>query len=110
MNEKFRSDIRQGLTSDPKYIPSKYFYDEQGDELFQQIMALDEYYHALDVIDKKDSCRKIILFLGSNIGNFNPDETLEFFGGIYQKLKSGGMPRNHDFMSGRIISTKETIL
>ncbi len=181
MLEKFQSDVLQGLTSNPKYIHSKYFYDEQGDLLFQQIMALEEYYltdveseifsenkddflqhfnhhcdhfhliefgsgdayktkkllkyftdlnidfeynpidissstintlmmdlkktipdlainpynleyfDALEVIDKKISCRKIILFLGSNIGNFNPDETLKFFGSINQKLKPGDL-------------------
>jgi len=181
MHEKFRLDILQGLTSDPKYIPSKYFYDETGDELFQQIMTLDEYYltdaefeilsenkddllqhfnhscknfhliefgagdayktktllkhfaglkinfeynpidisanaidslmldiqktipgievfpynleydRALDVIDSKDTCRKIVLFLGSNIGNFNQEETIVFFMGINKKLKPGDL-------------------
>ncbi|MFP4046785.1 MAG: L-histidine N(alpha)-methyltransferase, partial [Bacteroidota bacterium] len=28
----------------PKYLLSKYFYDERGDKLFQQIMNLEEYY------------------------------------------------------------------
>lgn len=40
----FAQDILQGLTNDPKYLPSKYFYDERGDALFQQIMAMPEYY------------------------------------------------------------------
>lgn len=44
MNQAFAQDITQGLSSDPKYLPSKYFYDEQGSKLFQQIMELDEYY------------------------------------------------------------------
>ena len=34
----------QGLQSSPKYLDSKYFYDKKGDELFQKIMASDEYY------------------------------------------------------------------
>ena len=33
-----------GLNSTPKTLPSKYFYDAKGDKLFQQIMALPEYY------------------------------------------------------------------
>lgn len=33
-----------GLTRTPKQLPSKYFYDEAGDQLFQQIMAMPEYY------------------------------------------------------------------
>ncbi|KEO73839.1 L-histidine N(alpha)-methyltransferase [Anditalea andensis] len=40
----FAQDILNGLTSPVKYLPSKYFYDEKGDKLFQQIMALPEYY------------------------------------------------------------------
>ncbi len=34
----------EGLRRTPKSLPSKYFYDEAGDRLFQQIMALPEYY------------------------------------------------------------------
>ena len=37
-------EIIKGLSAQPKKIPSKYFYDERGDELFQQIMHLEEYY------------------------------------------------------------------
>ncbi len=38
------SDILKGLKSIPKKIPSKYFYDEVGDELFIEITKLPEYY------------------------------------------------------------------
>lgn len=40
----FAEDIRHGLLQTPKTLPSKYFYDEQGDKLFQTIMGLGEYY------------------------------------------------------------------
>ncbi|PTM11491.1 MAG: L-histidine N(alpha)-methyltransferase [Bacteroidetes bacterium] len=40
----FAVDVEQGLSSSPKHIPSKYFYDAAGDKLFQQIMAMPEYY------------------------------------------------------------------
>jgi dimethylhistidine N-methyltransferase len=40
----FKQDILHGLRSSQKSLPSKYFYDEQGDALFQQIMQLEEYY------------------------------------------------------------------
>ncbi|MDE0880540.1 MAG: L-histidine N(alpha)-methyltransferase, partial [Sphingomonas bacterium] len=33
-----------GLTGMPKTLPSKYFYDARGSELFQRICALPEYY------------------------------------------------------------------
>ncbi|PKV49562.1 dimethylhistidine N-methyltransferase [Aquimarina sp. MAR_2010_214] len=40
----FEKEVSEGLTAFPKYLSSKFFYDEVGDELFQQIMALSEYY------------------------------------------------------------------
>jgi dimethylhistidine N-methyltransferase len=40
----FEEDIYKGLKSFPKYLLSKYIYDEKGDKLFQQIMAMPEYY------------------------------------------------------------------
>ena len=33
-----------GLSSRPKSLPSRYFYDDRGSELFRDIMQLDEYY------------------------------------------------------------------
>ena len=47
MNEKdnsFRIDLIDGLSRHPKRISSKYFYDNKGDALFQQIMELPAYY------------------------------------------------------------------
>ncbi len=40
----FRSDILEGLKNQPKKMFSKYFYDKTGDQLFQQIMNMPEYY------------------------------------------------------------------
>jgi L-histidine Nalpha-methyltransferase len=37
-------DVRQGLTQAPKRLSPKYFYDERGSELFEQITNLPEYY------------------------------------------------------------------
>lgn len=37
-------DVFTGLQAENKFLSSKYFYDAKGDELFQQIMHLDEYY------------------------------------------------------------------
>jgi L-histidine Nalpha-methyltransferase len=39
-----RADVRAGLTATPKTLPPKYFYDERGSELFDQITRLPEYY------------------------------------------------------------------
>lgn len=37
-------DVREGLTGDPRSLPSKYFYDERGSRLFERITELPEYY------------------------------------------------------------------
>lgn len=37
-------DVRQGLTGTPKELSPKYFYDERGSELFEEITQLPEYY------------------------------------------------------------------
>ncbi|MGI9545637.1 MAG: L-histidine N(alpha)-methyltransferase [Flavobacteriaceae bacterium] len=42
--KQFEEDVYKGLTDFPKHLSSKYFYDERGDRLFQQIMHMPEYY------------------------------------------------------------------
>ncbi|MFD0903173.1 L-histidine N(alpha)-methyltransferase [Actinomadura sediminis] len=42
--KSLRADVREGLTAVPKTLPPKWFYDERGSELFEEITALDEYY------------------------------------------------------------------
>lgn len=42
--EQLRNDAFQGLSSGAKAIPSKWFYDEHGSKLFDQITRLPEYY------------------------------------------------------------------
>ncbi|MFB0619212.1 L-histidine N(alpha)-methyltransferase [Streptomyces sp. AGS-58] len=39
-----RADVLHGLTSTPKRLPPKWFYDARGSELFEQITELPEYY------------------------------------------------------------------
>lgn len=41
---QFEEDVYTGLTDFPKHLSSKYFYDKTGDKLFQDIMAMPEYY------------------------------------------------------------------
>ncbi len=38
------AEITNGLTSTEKYLPSKYFYDARGSQLFEDICQLPEYY------------------------------------------------------------------
>jgi len=39
-----RADAEHGLTSTPKWLPPKWFYDARGSELFEDITRLPEYY------------------------------------------------------------------
>lgn len=177
----FMEDVRKGLSSPQKYLLSKYFYDEEGSKLFQQIMAMPEYYltrKEFEVLDNNkeniyrdingkdkyfalielgagdglktslllenfmkqkaefkyvpvdisedalndlvskiekdfpeleltgisgdyfevlsdlnycDSCKKVILFLGSNIGNYNKDESIDFFLKLSEGMNAGDM-------------------
>lgn len=42
--DTFKSEVIAGLHESPKRIPSKFFYDERGSQLFEAITELDEYY------------------------------------------------------------------
>ncbi|WP_329140977.1 L-histidine N(alpha)-methyltransferase [Streptomyces sp. NBC_01476] len=38
------ADVRHGLSSRPRTLPPKWFYDKRGSDLFEQITRLPEYY------------------------------------------------------------------
>jgi L-histidine N-alpha-methyltransferase len=38
------TDVRAGLTADPRTLPPKWFYDDRGSQLFDEITRLPEYY------------------------------------------------------------------
>lgn len=44
MIDIFAKDVDKGLSKNRKSLPSRYFYDEKGDELFVKIMNMPEYY------------------------------------------------------------------
>ena len=43
-DRELRADVSVGLSSRPKELPPKWFYDDHGSDLFDQITRLDEYY------------------------------------------------------------------
>jgi dimethylhistidine N-methyltransferase len=64
----FLSDVIAGLSSDPRTLPCKYFYDARGAALFQKICELPEYYITRTEIDILDRHRReIAAHLGTNI-------------------------------------------
>lgn len=75
------NDTLHGLTSKPKYLLSKYFYDDTGSAIFQDIMKMPEYYltnceyeifdsQKEQIIDEfiKDSASFNLIELGSGDG------------------------------------------
>ena len=44
MDKNFAKDVLNGLTAPSKYLSSKYFYDDNGSRIFQEIMNMPEYY------------------------------------------------------------------
>lgn len=44
MEKTFAEEVDEGLSSEPKYLSSKYHYDDEGSRIFQEIMGMPEYY------------------------------------------------------------------
>ncbi len=74
----FRSEFLRGMTSSPKELNPKFFYDEAGSRLFDEITGLDEYYptrteisilksHCKDLSDISSTV-KTVIELGSGNG------------------------------------------
>jgi len=60
-------DVLSGLSSSQKTIPSKYFYDERGSQLFDDICELDEYYVTRTEAALMSTCvREIAEVIGPN--------------------------------------------
>ncbi|NLU82714.1 L-histidine N(alpha)-methyltransferase [Rhodococcus sp. HNM0569] len=72
--DDMRTEVRAGLTTDPKWLSPKWFYDDLGSALFEEITALPEYYptrteralltaHAADIARRAGA--EVLVELGS---------------------------------------------
>lgn len=43
---QFAREVQKGLCSSPKWLPTRFIYDDNGSSLFEKIMLLPEYYPA----------------------------------------------------------------
>lgn len=43
-DQDFAADIANGLSNQPKFLQTRYIYDDEGSRLFEQIMRVEEYY------------------------------------------------------------------
>ena len=66
--DKIRKEIIKGLTSKQKYISSKFFYNEKGSKLFEDITRLPEYYPTRT---EKQILKEIAPELMSNLHNID---------------------------------------
>lgn len=82
VQDHFSEDVRQGLSSNPKYLLPKYFYDQQGSLLFDQICQLDEYYPTRTEMAILDEC-------SDDIENLLEEQTalIEFGSGSSIKIR-----------------------
>lgn len=85
VNTIFADDVLQGLSGSPKFLPSRYFYDEKGDALFQQIMNMPEYYLTRSEYEIFDSKKEEILKVFASDGR--PFQLIEFGAGDGAKTK-----------------------
>ncbi|MER2998917.1 L-histidine N(alpha)-methyltransferase [Pontibacter populi] len=53
--------------------------------------VVGDYFDALDWLDEHKPGRRVLLFLGSNIGNFNPEERQSFLQKVRSHMRSGDM-------------------
>lgn len=74
----FLIDVLNGLSSKPKKLNSRYFYDEHGSKLFQKITELPEYYLTnceFDIIERhKDAFGQLMTGVPFNLIELGPGE------------------------------------
>ena len=117
MKNQFAHDVLEGLNSTPKTLPSKYFYDKKGDELFRRIMELDEYYLTRCEYEIFQTCKDDLLKVFANSSHkFN---LVEFGAGDGYKTKvllSHFLSKGADFqyvpidISGNVLKLLENSL
>jgi L-histidine N-alpha-methyltransferase len=80
---QFSIDVENGLSSHPKKISSKYFYDDEGSQIFQKITQLEEYYPTRTEFQILESCKDIL----AEIINVNEVDIVELGVGDGHKTK-----------------------
>ncbi len=66
---EFAKDVLEGLTAERKYLSSKYFYDERGSKIFQDIMRMPEYYLTDCELEILETHKQNIFEIFTNTGN-----------------------------------------
>lgn len=74
-------DARKGLLAAPRALPPKYFYDERGSSLFEQICCTDEYYPT------RVEDALLSVFSNEIISKTRPQQILELGSGSSRKTR-----------------------
>lgn len=78
----FARAVLEGLARKPKRVPSKYFYDARGSELFEEISALPEYYQTrTELALLAEHAKSIAGQIGTDV------ELIEFGAGALKKVR-----------------------
>jgi L-histidine N-alpha-methyltransferase len=80
LDEALRADVARGLTSVPKELPPKWFYDERGSQLFDEITRLDEYYPT-----RRE--KEILVAHADDVAAFGADTLVELGSGTSEKTR-----------------------
>lgn len=79
MNIQFGKEVKEGLEAPKKYLSSKWFYNVQGDALYNKITTLHEYYltrcEREIIVNNRNNIAQQLLETGNNI------EIIELGGG-----------------------------
>ena len=79
--ERMAEEIRAGLTARPRWLPSKYFYDDRGSRLFDDITRLPEYYQT------RTEQRLLADIAGDVVARVRPVELVELGSGAGRKTR-----------------------
>ena len=81
--ESLRDAVIAGLSADPKAIHCKFFYDQRGANLFEEICTLDEYYPTrTEIAILKENAREIAKIAGPK------SHLIEFGSGASVKVRT----------------------
>jgi len=78
---RMAEEVRAGLTARPRTLPSKYFYDDRGSRLFEDITRLPEYY-----LTRTEEAL-LAAIAGDVIARVGPTELVELGSGAGRKIR-----------------------
>lgn len=109
-NRAFAEDVLKGLTDKKKHLSSRYFYDDEGSHIFQQIMKMPEYYPTDCEFEILSEQSEEILGKLNFEGKFNIVEFGSGDGTKTKQLLKTFLNKNADFMYIPIDISEEAIL